>query len=194
MLFKRLKLNSLPMLIGLLALEIISYSSSKQGLMTILGIEQWASLLAFSFVAVDFAGAGLLFFGDKQLQESYWMMFCGWLLTVFGDVGLCYLNVANSTVLRAPTHILVTSGQLSQSFFAYGIPLLIALLVAFSQVALVHGMNILILDFRSGKIKTVKENQQAQRTIRRLPDSLPRQRREHRDDEDVLYDYRQGLR
>jgi len=187
--FKRFKLSSMPMLVGLIAFEFISYSSSKQGFMMLFGMEDWARLLAFSFVAVDFAGAGVLFFGGNELKESYWTMFAGWVLTVLGDVGLAYLNVATSMSQRVHGHILVQTGVISEGFFTKGIPLLIALLLTGIEVFLVHSLNMIIVEVTSGTGRKKINNQPKQNN---KPKNVQTQR-VNRQSKTEVFDWRKGI-
>lgn len=123
---------------ALFAFECISFSSSYEGLYGVLGVASWSFLLAFAFVAVDFAGIGTMFAGVSE--ESSPMIFGAWLVSAFGDTALTYLVVSDSARQRAD-HIMVTAGAVSVETFTIYIPIMVALLIWLIQVVLVASMN-----------------------------------------------------
>lgn len=150
--FKRFKVNGLFILLSLTAFEMIMFSSTRQGILSMLGQPTWATTLAFAFVAVDFAGVGLLFFGGNSLSDrdnSVWMVTGAWLITAFGDTYMTYFNVASSMLART-NHIMVTSGIISVEAFTKTIPALVAAAIWLAQVGLVHSLNMAVAELMSG--------------------------------------------
>lgn len=161
--FKKYKVSSWFVLVALVAFEFMSYSSTKTGVESIVGVVSWATLLAFAFVAVDFAGAGILFFSPETLKDSYWSLFAGWALTVIGDVGAAFYNIAASMSADAQTHILVVNGVVSVKMFTIYIPLMITLAWAGIQMSLVHSLNIVVMELTGSRMKGGKVSDERRR-------------------------------
>jgi len=129
----------------LLLFEIFSFSSSREALFGLTGMDQWSLLIAFSLCAVDFAGLGKLLIPDERLpKDSYGMLFAAWLLSAIGDTFLTYLVVSHDMSIRVSQVALVSSGVISVFTWTFTIPVFISVLVWLVQVMLVTGFERLI--------------------------------------------------
>jgi hypothetical protein len=126
------------LIFALFIFEIFSYSSSKESLLLILGVEHWAKMLALAFCLLDFGGLAATFHpglasalsGGKG-NARYFLM-SAWFIASMGDIFLLYLLIAYQSA-HLSSNILVQEGILSARFVQTGLPIGFALLVAFIQ-------------------------------------------------------------
>ena len=88
-------------LFALLAFEIFNYSSTLFALTDILGNLafgplRWASILAFAFCAIDFAGIARIFTPEQGSNEpaEVWYLFAAWFLAAAFNASLTWWGVS----------------------------------------------------------------------------------------------------
>lgn len=160
---KRMAGTSGIIFLCLLCFEIFSYSSSYEAIDRLTGMTTWATMLAFAFCAVDFAGLAKLVMPEmRNLPEMPLFFLSGaWVLSAIGDTSLTWFVVSTqtSTLTR---HILVTAGVLSPKFFTTWLPLLVAVFTWGVQVFLVTRIGAI-----TDKLVTEKEDAGGRRVSRR---------------------------
>lgn len=122
----------------LLVFEYFSFASSYTAIYLMTGNSQWAGLLAFAFVAVDFAGSVKARDSHlKQFERNAWAFIsAAWVLSAIGDTALTWFVVSDSMSHRA-NHMLVQGGIISADMWMYWIPVSIAAISWLVQFLLV---------------------------------------------------------
>lgn len=135
----RSKIYVVILFLCLIVFEVFSYISSKKTLMSLTGLDLWATLIAFSFCAVDLAGLPLIQM-KRTNPDFIRMLSFAWILTVFGDTAMTWYAVALQTSTKVD-HTLVRAGIVSPEVFTVYVPLGIAVLTWLVQTMLVHWLN-----------------------------------------------------
>ena len=180
---KRGMIFGLIILCALLAFEIFNYSSTLFALSDILGNLafgplRWASILAFAFCGIDFAGIARIFTPEQGRDEpaEVWYLFAAWFLAAAFNASLTWWGVSVA-ILQHPAAGGVLLGA---STMTKVVPVFVAAMVLLIRVLLINSFSIAgdrifsFSDQRAGRY----QNQPAYRTntesLRTPTQSFPR--------------------
>ena len=180
---KRGMIFGLIILCALLAFEIFNYSSTLFALSDILGNLafgplRWASILAFAFCGIDFAGIARIFTPEQGRDEpaEVWYLFAAWFLAAAFNASLTWWGVSVA-ILQHPAAGGVLLGA---STMTKVVPVFVAAMVLLIRVLLINSFSIAgdrifsFSDQRAGRY----QNQPAYRTntesLRTPSQSFPR--------------------
>jgi len=172
-------------LLALLAFEVFNYSSTLFALSDILGNLafgplRWASILAFAFCGIDFAGIARIFTPEQGRDEpaEVWYLFAAWFLAAAFNASLTWWGVSVA-ILQHPAAGGVLLGA---STMTKVVPVFVAAMVLLIRVLLINSFSIAgdrifsFSDQRSGRYPN--QNQPAYRTntesLRTPSQSFPR--------------------
>jgi hypothetical protein len=132
-------------LCALLAFEAFNYSSTVFALRDILGDLsfgpfQWATILAFAFCGIDFAGIARIFTPEKGRDEpaEVWYLFGAWLLAAGFNATLTWWGVSVA-ILNHNAQGGVLLGQETMTKF---VPVFVAAMVLLIRVLLINTFSI----------------------------------------------------
>jgi hypothetical protein len=132
-------------LVALLAFEVFNYSSTLFALSDILGDLsfgplRWATILAFAFCGIDFAGIARIFTPEQGRDEpaEVWYLFAAWFLAASFNATLTWWGVSIA-ILKHNAEGGVLVGQAAMTKI---IPVFVAALVLFIRVLLINTFSI----------------------------------------------------
>jgi hypothetical protein len=156
-------------LFALLAFEVFNYSSTLFALSDILGNLafgplRWATILAFAFCSIDFAGIARIFTPEQGRDEpaEVWYLFAAWFLAAAFNASLTWWGVSVA-ILQHPAAGGVLLGA---STMTKVVPVFVAAMVLLIRVLLINSFSIAgdrifsFSDQRAGRY----QNQPAYRT------------------------------
>ena len=130
---------------ALLAFEVFNYSSTVFALHDILGDLsfgpfQWATILAFAFCGIDFAGIARIFTPEKGRDEpaEVWYLFAAWFLAAAFNATLTWWGVSVA-ILKHNAEGGVLLGQETMTRF---VPIFVAAMVLLIRVLLINTFSI----------------------------------------------------
>ena len=163
----------LIILCALLAFEVFNYSSTLFALSDILGdlsfaSMRWASILAFAFCAIDFAGIARIFTPEQGRDEpaEVWYLFAAWFLAAAFNAILTWWGVSVA-MLQHPAAGGILLGQATMMKI---VPIFVAAMVLLIRVLLINTLSIAgdrLFSFseqRSGRYQNQNQIQPAYRT------------------------------
>ena len=132
-------------LFALLAFEIFNYSSTLFALTDILGTLsfgplRWASILAFAFCAIDFAGIARIFTPESGRDEpaEVWYLFAAWFLAAAFNASLTWWGVSVAILQHnALGGVLVGTSAMTKI-----VPVFVAAMVLLIRVLLINTFSI----------------------------------------------------
>jgi hypothetical protein len=132
-------------LFALLAFEIFNYSSTLFALTDILGTLsfgplRWASILAFAFCAIDFAGIARIFTPESGRDEpaEVWYLFAAWFLAAAFNASLTWWGVSVAILQHnALGGVLVGASAMTKI-----VPVFVAAMVLLIRVLLINTFSI----------------------------------------------------
>jgi hypothetical protein len=132
-------------LCALLAFEVFNYSSTSFALRDILGDLtfggiRWATLLAFAFCAIDFAGIARIFTPEQGRDEpaEVWYLFGAWFLAATFNAMLTWWGVSVAVLSRGAQG----GALLGQPAMVKLIPIFVAAMVLTIRVLLINTFSI----------------------------------------------------
>ena len=130
---------------ALLAFEVFNYSSTVFALHDILGDLsfgpfQWATILAFAFCGIDFAGIARIFTPEKGRDEpaEVWYLFAAWFLAAAFNATLTWWGVSVA-ILKHNAEGGVLLGQENMTRL---VPIFVAAMVLLIRVLLINTFSI----------------------------------------------------
>ena len=130
---------------ALLAFEVFNYSSTSFALSDILGDLsfgpfRWATILAFAFCGIDFAGIARIFTPEKGRDEpaEVWYLFAAWLLAAGFNATLTWWGVSVA-ILK---HNAEGGVLLGQDAMTKIVPVFVAAMVLMIRVLLINTFSI----------------------------------------------------
>ena len=132
-------------LFALLAFEIFNYSSTLFALSDILGTLsfgplRWASILAFAFCAIDFAGIARIFTPEQGSNEpaEVWYLFAAWFLAAAFNASLTWWGVSVAILQHnALGGVLVGTSAMTKI-----VPVFVAAMVLLIRVLLINTFSV----------------------------------------------------
>jgi hypothetical protein len=136
-LFRSLHLNPslllfLLILSALIAFEMFNYSTTEHALSDLLGSLEfaglrWATILAFAFCGIDFAGIARIFTPEQGIEEpkEIWYLFGAWLLAATMNAMLTWWGVS----MAIASHTTQSAAILDRTLVTKGVPVFVAILV-----------------------------------------------------------------
>lgn len=142
---KRGLMFGMLILSALLAFEIFNYSSTFFALRDILGDLavgpfRWATVLAFAFCAIDFAGIARIFTPEKGANEpaEVWYLLGAWFLAAAFNAALTWWGVSVAIMRHtAEGGILLGQGTMTKV-----VPIMVAVMVLTIRVLLINTFSI----------------------------------------------------
>lgn len=132
-------------LFALLAFEVFNYSSTLFALSDILGDLafgplRWATILAFAFCSIDFAGIARIFTPEQGRDEpaEVWYLFAAWFLAAAFNASLTWWGVSVA-ILQHPAAGGVLLGA---STMTKVVPVFVAAMVLLIRVLLINSFSI----------------------------------------------------
>lgn len=132
-------------LCALLAFEVFNFSSTSFALRDILGDLtfggiRWATLLAFAFCAIDFAGIARIFTPEQGRNEpaEVWYLFGAWFLAAAFNATLTWWGVSVAVL----SHSVQGGAIIGQPAIVKLIPIFVAALVLTIRVLLINTFSI----------------------------------------------------
>src|SRR6185436_2194197 len=132
-------------LFALMAFEVFNYSSTLFALGDILGDlafgpVRWATILAFAFCGIDFAGIARIFTPERGRDEpaEVWYLFAAWFLAAAFNATLTWWGVSVA-ILK---HNAEGGVLLGQQTLAKAVPIFVAGLVLLIRVLLINTFSI----------------------------------------------------
>ena len=132
-------------LCALLAFEIFNYSSTFFALSDILGTLsfgplRWATMLAFAFCAIDFAGIARIFTPEQGRDEpaEVWYLFAAWFLAASFNAILTWWGVSVAML----QHTATGGALLGAATMAKIVPIFVAGMVLLIRVLLINTFSI----------------------------------------------------
>ena len=132
-------------LCALMAFEVFNYSSTMFALSDILGDLafgplRWATILAFAFCAIDFAGIARIFTPEQGRNEpaEVWYLFAAWFLAAAFNASLTWWGVSVA-ILR---HNAIGGVLLGQETMTKIVPVFVAAMVLLIRVLLINTFSI----------------------------------------------------
>jgi hypothetical protein len=125
---------------ALVAFEVFNYSTTQFALQDVLGDLKfagfrWATILAFAFCSIDFAGIARLFTPEKGKDEQgeAWYLFGAWLLAAAMNATLTWWGVA----IAITSHSNLSSEVISTTTLTKVVPVFVAIMVLLIRVLLI---------------------------------------------------------
>jgi hypothetical protein len=132
-------------LVALGAFEVFNFSSTSFALRDVLGDLtfggiRWATLLAFAFCAIDFAGIARIFTPEQGRDEpaEVWYLFAAWFLAAAFNASLTWWGVSVAVL----NHSAVGGILLGQTAMIKVVPVFVAVLVLIIRVLLINTFSI----------------------------------------------------
>jgi len=173
----------LIILLALLAFEVFNYSSTLFALSDILGNLafgplRWASILAFAFCGIDFAGIARIFTPEQGRDEpaEVWYLFAAWFLAAAFNASLTWWGVSVA-ILQHPAAGGVLLGA---STMTKVVPVFVAAMVLLIRVLLINSFSIAgdrifsFSDQRSGRYQNQPVYRTNTESLRTPSQSYPR--------------------
>ena len=143
---RRGSMFGLILLSALLAFEVFNFSTTDFALTDLLGNElkftgiRWATILAFAFCGIDFAGVARLFTPEQGAAEpaEVWYLFGAWLLAAVMNAMLTWWGVSVAIL----DHSAQGSVLLSQGTMTKAIPIFVAMMVWLVRVLIIGTFSI----------------------------------------------------
>src|SRR6266540_6304227 len=142
---KRGMIFGLIILLALLAFEVVNYSSTLFALSDILGDLsfgplRWASILAFAFCGIDFAGIARIFTPEQGRDEpaEVWYLFAAWFLAAAFNASLTWWGVSIAIL----QHNAIGGILLGQATMTKIVPIFVAAMVLLICVLLINTFSI----------------------------------------------------
>ncbi len=180
---KRGMIFGLIILLALLAFEVFNYSSTLFALSDILGNLafgplRWASILAFAFCGIDFAGIARIFTPEQGRDEpaEVWYLFAAWFLAAAFNASLTWWGVSVA-ILQHPAAGGVLLGA---STMTKVVPVFVAAMVLLIRVLLINSFSIAgdrifsFSDQRSGRYQNQPVYRTNTESLRTPTQSFPR--------------------
>ncbi len=180
---KRGMIFGLIILLALLAFEVFNYSSTLFALSDILGDLafgplRWASILAFAFCGIDFAGIARIFTPEQGRDEpaEVWYLFAAWFLAAAFNASLTWWGVSVA-ILQHPAAGGVLLGA---STMTKVVPVFVAAMVLLIRVLLINSFSIAgdrifsFSDQRSGRYQNQPVYRTNTESLRTPSQSYPR--------------------
>ena len=130
---------------ALLAFEVFNYSSTLFALHDILGDLsfgplQWATILAFAFCGIDFAGIARIFTPEQGRDEpaEVWYLFAAWFLAAAFNASLTWWGVSIAIL----QHNAIGGILLGQATMTKIVPIFVAAMVLLIRVLLINTFSI----------------------------------------------------
>lgn len=142
---KRGLIFGLIILVALLAFEVFNFSSTLFALRDILGDLafgplRWATMLAFAFCAIDFAGIARIFTPEQGRDEpaEIWYLFAAWFLAAAFNASLTWWGVSVAIM----SHNAQGGMLLGQTALIKVVPIFVAAMVLTIRVLLINTFSI----------------------------------------------------
>ncbi|HEX6033385.1 MAG TPA: hypothetical protein VFY83_03080 [Anaerolineales bacterium] len=142
---KRGLIFGLIILCALLAFEVFNYSSTLFALTDMLGTLsfgplRWATILAFAFCAIDFAGIARIFTPEQGRDEpaEVWYLFAAWFLAAAFNATLTWWGVSVAIL----QHNAAGGVLLGASVMTKVVPVFVAAMVLLIRVLLINTFSI----------------------------------------------------
>ncbi len=163
------------MILGaLLAFEVFNYSTTQFALVDVLGDLRfagfrWATILAFAFCGIDFAGIARIFTPQQGRDEpaEVWYLFGAWLLAAAFNATLTWWGVSVAIV----NHSSASAGEVvSNTVLTKAVPIFVAVMVWLIRV-LIIGTFSLAGDnlFSTADLRTYRSGRPTQQPMRPMP-------------------------
>lgn len=130
---------------ALIAFEIFNYSSTSFALTDVLGDLsfgpfKWATILAFAFCGIDFAGIARIFTPEKGADEpaEVWYLFGAWFIAAAFNASLTWWGVSVA-ILR---HTAQGGVLLGQDTMTKVVPIMVAVMVLAIRVLLINTFSV----------------------------------------------------
>jgi hypothetical protein len=130
---------------ALLAFEVFNFSSTAFALHDVLGDLsfgpfKWATILAFAFCGIDFAGIARIFTPEKGADEpaEVWYLFGAWFLAAAFNASLTWWGVSIA-IMRASAEGGILLGQATMTKV---VPILVAVMVLAIRVLLINTFSV----------------------------------------------------
>ena len=173
----------LIILCALLAFEVFNYSSTLFALTDVLGNLsfgplRWATILAFAFCAIDFAGIARIFTPEQGRDEpaEVWYLFAAWFLAASFNAILTWWGVSVAMLQHpAAGGILLGQGTMMKV-----VPIFVAAMVLLIRVLLINSFSIAgdrlfsFADQRSGRYQSQPLYRTNTESLRTPSQSFPR--------------------
>src|SRR5215216_4566867 len=178
---KRGLIFGLIILCALLAFEIFNYSSTLFALTDILGNLafgplRWATILAFAFCAIDFAGIARIFTPEQGRDEpaEVWYLFAAWFLAAAFNASLTWWGVSVGILQNNA----VGGVLLGASTMTKVVPIFVAAMVLLIRVLLINTFSIAgerIFSMSEDRVSQYKSSYRSENETYRTPNtSFPR--------------------
>ena len=162
-------------LCALLAFEVFNYSSTFFALSDILGNlafgpVKWATMLAFAFCAIDFAGIARIFTPEQGRDEpaEVWYLFAAWFLAAAFNASLTWWGVSVAIL----QHNAMGGMLLGASTMTKIVPIFVAAMVLLIRVLLINTFSIAgERMFSMGKQRTSRYQNKSQPAFRNTANS-----------------------
>ena len=132
-------------LIALMAFEVFNYSSTRFALGDILGELafgpfKWATILAFAFCGIDFAGIARIFTPETGRNEPavVWYLFAAWFLAAAFNASLTWWGVSVAIL----EHNALGGALVGQAAMTKVVPIFVAAMVLLIRVLLINTFSI----------------------------------------------------
>jgi hypothetical protein len=132
-------------LVALLAFEVFNYSSTRFALGDILGELafgpfKWATILAFAFCGIDFAGLARIFTPETGRNEpaEVWYLFAAWFLAAAFNASLTWWGVSVAIL----QHNALGGVLVGQAAMTKIVPIFVAAMVLLIRVLLINTFSI----------------------------------------------------
>ena len=130
---------------ALIGFEVFNFDTTRFALMDLMGGHQfwgleWASILAFAFCSIDFAGVVRMFTPEQTLQDEpkeVWLLLGAWLLGATLNAVMTWYAVALTIAPRNVGATLITKGDML--FYA---PIFVAILVWLTRILLIGSSSV----------------------------------------------------
>ncbi|HAV78089.1 MAG TPA: hypothetical protein DCX53_12135 [Anaerolineae bacterium] len=130
---------------ALLAFEVFNFSSTSFALSDVLGDLsfgpfKWATILAFAFCGIDFAGIARIFTPEQGRQEpaEVWYLFGAWFLAAAFNASLTWWGVSVAIM----KHTAEGGALLGPSAMTKVVPVLVAVMVLAIRVLLINTFSV----------------------------------------------------
>jgi hypothetical protein len=180
---KRGMIFGLIILCALLAFEVFNYSSTLFALSDILGNLsfgplRWATILAFAFCAIDFAGIARIFTPEQGRNEpaEVWYLFAAWFLAAAFNASLTWWGVSVAML----QHNAAGGVLLGQTTMMKIVPIFVAAMVLLIRVLLINTFSIAgdrifsFADQRAGRYQSQPTYRTNTESLRTPSQSFPR--------------------
>ena len=168
-------------LIALMAFEVFNYSSTSFALGDILGDlafgpVRWATILAFAFCGIDFAGIARIFTPETGRNEpaEVWYLFAAWFLAAAFNASLTWWGVSVAIL----NHSAAGGVLLGQAAMTRVVPIFVAAMVLLIRVLLINTFSIAgerIFSMTDDRVSQYKSSYRSENETYRTPNtSFPR--------------------